>query len=87
MESLKVVLTVESAGVIFYCVTIQMKSQTEIKRFSSSFDGATFAVCRAVREDRKILGKKKKEKKRKSLEKRKRKKKKKEKRKEHEESV
>lgn len=87
MESLKVVLTVESAGVIFYCVTIQMKSQTEIKRFSSSFDGATFAVyqCRAVREDRKILGKKKK--KRKSLEKRKRKKKKKEKRKEHEESV
>ena len=87
MESLKVVLTVESAGVIFYCVTIQMKSQTEIKRFSSSFDGATFAVyqSRAVREDRKILGKKKK--KRKSLEKRKRKKKKKEKRKEHEESV
>ena len=80
MESLKVVLTVESAGVIFYCVTIQMKSETEIKRFSSSFDGATFAVyqCRAVREDRKILGKKKKKRKEKKEPRKKKKKKKKE---------
>ena len=50
----KVVLTVQSAVKIFYGVTIQMKPQTENKRFSRIFDSATFAVChyRAVHEDR-----------------------------------
>ena len=53
MESGKVVLTVQSAVKIFYGVTIQMKPQTENKRFSRIFDSATFAVChyRAVHED------------------------------------
>ena len=54
MESGKIVLTVQSAVKIFYGVTIQMKPQTENKRFSRIFDSATFAVChyRAVHEDR-----------------------------------
>ena len=77
MESGKVFLTVQSADKIFYGVTIQMKPQTENKRFSRILGQCYFCGLPIS------IKKKEKEKKKEST----KKKEKKKERKEHEESV